>query len=154
MEQLTIRGPEKLVITVSDETWQQISQLRADYTSCIKLAEETDSKKEDAYLRAEAKEALDKLCKLCPHYHTVCLQSEYNSSYTMDCSDSHPEIRQCLCCGTHEYGYGGFKILTTEPFARFEGKYPNQIKEPLSYLLSEATEIAEIQGYRYFGNRR
>ena len=154
MERLRIKGPEKVVVNISDETWQKVTQLRVDYTSCLKLAAETDSKKEDNYLRAEASRALDELRKLCPHYHTVCLQSEYNGSYLNDYDDHRPEIRMCLCCGEKEYGYEHFKILITEPFARFENKYPEQIANPLDYLLSEATEIAETQGYRYFGNRR
>lgn len=151
MEKIKLKGPEASVFQVPDE----ISKLRNDYISCLKLAGETDSKKEDSYLRAEAKQALDNLRKICPHQHCVCLRSEYNGSYSMDYDDHHQEHRICLCCGADEYAWNpDWKILTIEPFARFEGKCPNQIARPLGYLLSEATEIAETQGYNYFGHRR
>jgi len=140
---------------VSDETWQQVSRLRNDYISCLKLATETDSKKEDTYLRAEATKALTELRQICPHQHCVCLCSEYNGSYSMDYDDKHREHRICLCCGVEEYAWNpDWTILKVEPFSRFEGKFPDQIKYPLSYLLSEATDIAESQGYNYFGYRR
>lgn len=132
------------------EFWNKISQLRNDHITCLKLAQESDSKKEDAYLREEAKKALDELRKLCPHQHSVCLHSEYNGSYIMDYSDHYPEHRICLCCGIDEYAYNSsWKTLTVQPFARFEDKYPDQVKHPLQYLLTEATEIAETQGYYY-----
>lgn len=153
--QYQIKGPEKVEINVSDETWQQVSHLRNDYTSCLKLARESDSKKEDAYLREEARKALESLRKICPHYHTVCLCSEYHGSYLDDYDDAHKEHRICLCCGAEEYAWNpDWKTLKTEPFSRFEGKYPEQIKHPLDYLLSVSTEIAETKGYHYFGHRR
>lgn len=152
MSQLKIKGPEKVVLQVSEETWKQVTQLRNDHTSCIKLARETDSKKEEVYLKQEAATALDKLRKICPHQHCVCLRSEYHGSYSYDYDDNHNEHRICLCCGVSEYAWNpDWKILTVEPFSRFEGKEPDQIKYPLSYLLSESTEIAEEKGYHYFG---
>lgn len=155
MEQIRFKGPERVVVNISEETWQKVSQLRVDYTSCLKLAGETDSKKETAYLMEEATKALDELRKICPHQHCVCLVSEYRGSYSYDYDDNHEEHRICLCCGIDEYAWNpDWKILITEPFARFEGKCPNQIARPLGYLLSEATEIAETQGYNYFGYRR
>lgn len=130
-------------------------QLRHDYISCIKLAQETDSKSEDAFLRTEAAQALDKLRQVCPHSETVCLQSEYEGSYLEDYSDHNPEYRICLMCGMQESAYQDkFSKLTTVPFARFEGKYPDQIKHPLSYLLLESKEIAEKEGYHYYGRVR
>jgi len=153
MSKLKIRGPDKPLLTeVSEETWKRVSQLRNEHTSCTKLARETDSKKEDLYLKTEAATALAELRKICPHKHTVCLRSEYHDS-SMD-NDSHSEHRICLCCGVEEYAWKpDWKILTVEPFSRFEGKYPDQIKNPLFYLLSDATQIAEEQGYNYFGWR-
>jgi len=129
--------------------------LRHDYISCIKLAKETDSKKEEAFLKSEANKALEQLRKECQHTHTVCRRSQYNGSYLDDYSDHHNEYRVCLCCGIEEGAYDNeFKTLTTKPFSRFENKYPDQIKNPLSYLLNDCVEIAEKQGYHYFGNRK
>lgn len=153
---LEIKGPVKPDTTeVSENIWVKVSSLRNDYTSCLKLARETDSKKEDAYLRLEAAKALEELRKICPHKHCVCLASEYEGSYSMDYDNSHKEHRICLCCGLEEYAWNpDWKELKTKPFSRFENKYPDQIKNPMKYLLSDATEIAETQGYHYFGNRR
>jgi hypothetical protein len=149
---LKIKGPEKPVITVSDEVWAQIYKLRNDHIICLKLASETDSKKEDFYLKKEAEKALDELRKICPHQHCVCLRSEYQGSYSYDYDDHHQEHRICLCCGIDEYACNpDWKVLTTKPFSRFEGETPEQIKHPLFYLLSEVTELAEEKGYNYFG---
>ena len=127
-------------------------QFRREYMACIKLANETDSKKEDAHLRGEARVALDALFKACPHIHAVCLCSEYQGSYSMDYDDAHNEKRICLCCGKEESAWkSDWKILTATPFARFEGNCPDQIKHPLSYLLAETVEVAETQGYGYMG---
>ena len=147
-------NPEKVIVTTSNEVWNQVLLLRHDYMGCLKLADETDSKKEDVFLKQEAKKALDQLRLICPHHHTVCLCSQYEGSYSMDYSDSHKEHRICLCCGVEEYTWDqDCKILTTVPFARFESNQPDQIKHPLKYLLSEATEIAESQGYHYYGHK-
>jgi hypothetical protein len=129
---------------------EELIQLRNTYVSCLKLAQETDSKKEEAYLKKDAADALAQLRKVCTHRHTVCLCSEYQGSYSMDYDDNRHEHRICLCCGVEEYAWNpDWKVLTTEPFSRFEGDLPKQIKYPLSYLLSEATEVAEEKGYRY-----
>jgi hypothetical protein len=141
------------------------SELRQTYRACLKLASETDSKKEDATLRADAKQALDELKKICLHNHIVCLRSEYEGSYSDDYDDKHPEDRICLECGVTESAYhnrydGGFKFLNNKPIARFEGgiysvkgrePMPDQMLHPLSYLLSECIEIAETKGYHYGG---
>ena len=130
---------------------KKLIKLRNEYVSCIKLAKETDSKKEDAHLKEEAKIALEQLKKCCTHNYTVVQQSEYSGSYSYDYDDHSPEDRICLICGTEEYAYENkFKILTTVPFSRFEGKFADQIKNPLSYLLSDTIEVAE-KGYEYFG---
>lgn len=126
---------------------EQVLQLRHTYMSCLKLAKETDSKKEEAYLKKEATDALTELRKVCNHQDTVCLRSE---SYDYD--DHYPEDRICLCCGIEEDACNDkWKVLTIIPFARFESKQPDQVKHPLNYLLTEAREVAETQGYRYFG---
>jgi hypothetical protein len=153
MSSLKIKGSEKVLLSeVSEEIWNQISQLRNDYISCLKLAKETDSKKEEAYLKKEATDSLNKLRKVCPHQHTVCFRSEYDGSYLMDFNDSHQEHRVCLCCGIEEYAWNpDWKVLKIKPFSRFERDQPEQIKNPLSYLLSDVTEIAESKGYNYFG---
>lgn len=128
--------------------------LRNEYTSCLKLANETDSKKEDKLLRQEAIDILNKLQKICKHEYTVCLQSEYEGSYTDDYSDKNPEYRKCLCCGLTESAYSGkFDKLITKPFSRFENKYPDQIENPLSYLLYECVESAGEYGYTYHGHK-
>jgi ElaB/YqjD/DUF883 family membrane-anchored ribosome-binding protein len=130
----------------------QALQLRHTYLSCLKLAGETDSKKEDAYLRKEASDALVELRKTCNHQDTVCLRSEYGGSYTDDYDDGHPEERICLCCGLEEDSYDNkWKTLTATPFSRFEGDTPIQVKHPLNHLLTEAREVAETKGYHYFG---
>lgn len=148
---LVIRGPS---LDAREDLDPETLQLRNEHISCLKLAQETDSKREDAFLRSEAHVLLIKLRIQCKHIYTVCLCSEYEGSYTDDYSDSHPEERICLSCATREsvsQRYGDkFKTLAAEPFARFEGKCPDQIKNPLSYLLSETIEIALAQGYRYF----
>lgn len=154
MSKLRIKGPETVVLPVDTELWEKVSTLRHDYMSCVKLARETDSKKEETFLLQEAKTALQQIRKMCPHTHTVCLNSEYGGSYSMDYDDGCPEHRICLCCGIDEYAHNEeFKQLTTTPFSRFENKFPDQIKNPLCYLLAEATEIAEKEGYHYFGTR-
>jgi hypothetical protein len=133
---------------------EKLIQLRNDYISCLKLARETDSKKEEAYLKQEAAKSLAQLREICPHNHTVCTRSEYGGSSSWDYDDRHPEYRICLCCGITDDAYDNkFEKLTTVPFKRFEGKYPDQIKNPLCYLLTEATEVAEKEGYRYFGGK-
>ncbi len=130
-------------------------QLRNEYVSCLKLANETDSKKEDAQLRSEARKALTGLVSICPHNHTVVKNSQYAGSYSMDYDDRKAEARVCLCCGYTEQAYDNeFATLTTTPFIRFEGNYPNQVKDPFRYLLSEAKEAAEKEGYQYFGWRK
>jgi hypothetical protein len=131
----------------------KVLQLRHNYLSCHKLARETDSKKEDAYLKSEAGKALEELRKLCPHKQTVCLQSEHEGFQSMDYDDAHQERRICLCCGESESAWNpDWKILTTIPFARFEQDSPIQIRNPLSFLLTELVEIAETKGYHYSGS--
>lgn len=140
--------------TMASEEGQALA-LRQEYAACIKLANETDSKKEDLHLRGEAEVALEALREVCPHTHAVCLRSEYGGSYSMDYDDNHPERRICLCCGVDEWAYDSeWKILTVLPFSRFEGDAPIQITSPLSYLLTEAIEVAETKGYHYFGSVR
>jgi hypothetical protein len=134
---------------------EQAHALRHTYLSCIKLARETDSKKEDAYLKVEASKALEELRKVCTHENTVCLRSEYEGSSSMDYDDRYPEDRICLCCGITESAYNNkWKILTVLPFARFEDKVPLQVKEPLLFLLTEARDVAETRGYHYMGRVR
>jgi hypothetical protein len=131
----------------------QALALRQEYMACIKLANETDSKKEDNHLRGEARIALDSLFKVCPHIHTVCLRSEHEGFQSMDWDDAHKEDRICLCCGEEESAWNpDWKILTATPFARFESDCPGQIKDPLSYLLTEVVDIAETKGYCYSGS--
>lgn len=149
---MRIRGPERAP-QLSGEAWDKVSKLRSEYMSCVKLAHETDSKKEEAYLKADAKKSLEELQATCPHQHIVCLQSASRGSYSMDYDDRYPEKRVCLCCGITEAAWTGehFKVLIYMPFARFEDNGPEQIKNPLSYLLTDACEIAETKGYAYFG---
>ncbi len=129
----------------------EILQLRNVYASCIKLTNETDSKKEDFQLQAEAALALIQLQEKCSHMYIVCQRSSYEGSSCMDYDDRYPEERICLCCGIKEYSSNDkFKSLNNDPLARFEGVYPDQIKNPLLYLLSETIEIALAQGYKYF----
>lgn len=133
-------------------------QLRHEYRSCLKLAAETDSKKEDVLLREEAASLLKKLREICPHEEVVCLCSEYDGSYTDDYSDKNPEDRICLCCGINESAYGiKFLTLIKAPIARFTGgrysdKLPAEMKNPLDFLLSEVKEFAIEKGYHYFGS--
>lgn len=125
-------------------------QLRNEYISCIKLARETDSKKEDALLRQEAAGILSDLRGQCSHEHTVCLRSEYEGSYSMDYDDCYPESRVCLVCGSNESAYDKkWTRLITKPFTRFEGNAPDQIKFPLDYLFTESKQMAEEKGYQY-----
>ena len=130
------------------------TKLRSEYQACLKLAGETDSKKEDEFLRSEAKRLLGELKYCCPHYEVVCTRSEYSGSHCMDYDDSHPETRLCLCCGVEENSsprfQERFKILTLRPFARFEGNLPPEISKPLEYLLAESVQTAESKGYHYF----
>ena len=133
-------------------TQEQALQLRHTYLSCLKLAQETDSKKEDAYLKKEAADALTELRRVCNHKDTVCLSSGSEGSHCMDYDDACKEHRICLCCGVEEYAWDpDWKILTVFPFSRFESEQPNQVTKPLNYLLTEAREVAETKGYHYFG---
>lgn len=133
----------------------KVLQLRHDYCVCIKLANETDSKKEDAELRIEAAQILIKLKENCPHEDVVCLRSEYHDYSDPDYN--HDEQRICLCCGIYESAWDKkFEKLITEPFSRLEINYysdklPEQMKNPLNFLLSEAKEIALEKSYRCFG---
>lgn len=130
---------------------EQALQLRHTYLSCLKLARETDSKKEDAYLKKEAADALTELRKVCNHQDTVSLCDEYDGSYSRDYDDHHAAHRICLCCGTEEYSYDDkWKVLTNSPFARAGSKPPAQLKNPLNYLLTEVRELAETKGFPYF----
>lgn len=135
---------------VSDGFYNKTLQLRSEYSSCVKLAIETDSKKEEALLKKEAADVLEKLRKVCPHQHTVCLCTEYDGSYSFDdvpCK----EHRICLYCGVEEYAWNpNWKILTTVPFSRFASNPPAQIKNPLSHLLTDVLEIAMEKGFKYF----
>lgn len=146
----------------------KVAELRQTYRACLKLADETDSKKEDMSLRNEATLALQELKKICPHDHIVCLRSEYEGSYTDDYDDAHPEDRICVCCGVIESAYlrknygKGFQVLTKNPLARFEGGIyqtgggsimPPEMKSPLSFLLTECVEVAETKGHHYFVGR-
>jgi len=130
-----------------------IINFRHEYKACLKLANETDSKKEDLLLREEAKKNLDNLRRLCSHEHIVILNSLYNSPRSYD-NDDISEKRICLCCGICEYSgtFTGSKFLKliNTPISRFESDAPKQILTPLSYLLTEVIEIAKEKGYKVF----
>ena len=122
--------------------------LRLEYQACIRLADGTDSKREDRQLREDAKALLAELRKTCPHDHVVILNSEYEGSYTMDYDDHRPGSRICLCCGVEETAWGGqFKTLRTMPIRRYESDTPAGVREPLKYGLADVTEIAMQRGY-------
>ena len=133
--------------------------LRHDYRRRIELANETDSKSTDLKLRKEAAACLKDLKATCKHEGSIVVtRSEYGGSHSYDYDDAHPEYRICLCCGTQETGwnFSTSKIepkLVGIPIARFEGTYPDQIENPLSYPLSEAIDTAKKKGYIYFGKR-
>lgn len=135
------------------DNYERAMSLRNEHRACLKLAGLTDSKKEDAHLREEAAKALAELKSICPHLEVVILRSEYSGSYSEDYDDRNPEERKCLICGVVESKYRDsrreqFEILKNEHTKwRFEGKYPDQVKNPLGYLLSECTEAAAT-GYR------
>lgn len=131
-----------------------ILQLRNDYRACIKLANETDSKSIDASLKKEASMLLGQLRSSCKHEDSiVVLRSEYEGSRSWDYDNAHPEDRICLCCGIGESAYHSdkFKKLQSLPIARFENNCPDQVKKPLTYLLSEVQDLARSKGYVYFG---
>ena len=125
-----------------------LDQIRHEYRACLKLEAETDSRREAASLKLEASELLRRLQDGCKHVHTVTLQSPYSGSYSMDYDDRQQGHRICLCCGTYEYAWQDdeYEILTV-PFARFERGAPDEVKNPLGYLLTEAVQAAE-KGYR------
>ena len=83
----------------------ELTKLRNEYKSCIKLADETDSKKEEKYLCKKAEFLLTKLQTECPHNEIVCTQRSYRGSQIDNYEDKHPEIRICLCCGIKEEAY-------------------------------------------------
>ncbi len=122
-------------------------KLRNEYRACIKLAQESDSKKEATHLKKEADELLQKLQASCGHSNTVILRSAFEGSYCMDYDDYHYEERICLTCGLAEAG-PSFSYLIAKPIARFEGNYSKQIKSPLFFLLEECKEIALTTGYK------
>ncbi len=122
-------------------------ELRHGYRACIKLAKETDSKREEAALVSEADVLLNALRERCAHELTVILESSYQGCHSMDYDDRRPGTRICLKCGIGEREYDAdFKILV-DPFVRFEGNAPEEVRHPLRYLLAEAVEGA-ARGYR------
>lgn len=125
---------------------QRVEELRNTYRACIKIADETDSKKEDAMLRADAKEALEELKKICTHDWCIMTQRPYNGDYDSDYSNTISEYRRCLFCNVFESSYSGFAILN-KPATIYlsEDKY-DQAKRPLLYLLSEISEVIEKNG--------
>lgn len=125
--------------------FNEIQELRNDYKALLKLANETDSKKLDIELRAEAKQILKKLQDNCPHNHTVILRE---SDYSDDSYES--EIRVCLCCGVKEYSTKAweklkivqYKFLIPHPHYICNcARCPKQLQEPLDYLLLECIDI-------------
>lgn len=131
---------------------EEVKSLRLEYRACLKLANETDSKKEDTILREEAKRLLVLLREKCPHAEVVMLRSAYEGSSCMDYDDRHGEDRICLCCGYTEYAsYSDmFTVLKVMPIARFENNAPPEVAKPLEYLLTDSVETALEKGYRVF----
>jgi hypothetical protein len=129
---------------------EHVIALRNEYRACLKIANESDSKKETSFLLDEALRKVKELKKICKHKYIICLHSLYKGSYSYDYDDAHPELRICICCGEVESSYDSFLILKNKPFSRFENNAPVQIKKPLLYLLNEVIEVAESQGFLYF----
>jgi hypothetical protein len=123
-----------------------------------KLHRTTDSRKEATEAQSKERELLENLQASCPHTTTVCTNSEYKGSYSHDHEDSHGEGRVCLFCGTSETAYNEeFKILTTEPIARFERGDTAWNKDPLDYDFSRLVEWCDPSRYNnayfYFGKQ-
>lgn len=129
-----------------DDPYEKAKELRLTYRSCLKIADETDSKKEDAYLRAEAKSTLEELKKICPHKDVAIVGIEYR--WYSDDDRGTPERRKCLCCDTNEEKYveghkEKFLILKDENTKwRIDSKPHDELTNPLKYLLSECQEVA------------
>jgi len=139
--------------------------LRETIRSLRKQAAETDSRSEHTRLTAEAASQLKTLQASCPHEHVVCLWSEYEGSRSYDNEDSHPELRKCLVCEITDtgwdkkhqqngQGWADFKVLTKEPFARFEMRNNKSEfnREPLAHDLQELIDDCKTRGYPYFGS--
>jgi len=130
------------------DAYEKAKELRTSYRSCLKIADETDSKKEDTWLRVEAKATLEELKKICPHKDVIIMCSEYDGSYTNDYEDSMPECRKCLCCDIKEAHHLKFKNSKFEYLKdvdvqwRIDSKHHDQLTNPLNYLLSECQEVA------------
>lgn len=137
---------------VKTEAHDQALALRHEYRACVKIAQDTDSKKEAASLTVEAKGLLERLRKVCPHEETIVLNS-YSPSYSWD-EDANPERRICLCCGVRDemYYYNGTPekkpLILLHPKGHWNARKGSQIdlKEPLKYLLSECLE--DVRLYR------
>lgn len=120
-------------------------QIRREYRACIKLADLTDSKREDGILRRDAAKLLDELKQACRHAHVVILRHEYAGSYSYDYDDAHGADHVCLCCGAMECDIRGgkFETLTTPPFASLRSNLPApELLAPLKYSLLECIEAA------------
>lgn len=120
-----------------------IIDIRHNYRAAIKLAHESDSKKETLSLVAMAKEELTQLRLECPHEHIVELSPAYEGSYSYDYDDWRVAHLICLMCGLEEYGP---KVLVKTPMYRCAGQLPLELREPLKFLLSEAVSAAEEHG--------
>jgi hypothetical protein len=130
---------------------EEITRLRNDYRACLKLATETDSKKDDVYFRSEAQKSLEELQKICSHEFVVVLNSYQKTYSSYESSD--PERRICLICGIKEQAMSQshFHQLKQNPLSRFEENAPPEVEHPLEYLLEESKELALEKGSKYFG---
>lgn len=143
---------------------EKIQGLRDQYRACVKLADETDSKRDDVYLRKEAAEILVELRKVCDHTYTVVPQEYYEGSYCEDRTDAHKEKRLCLVCDIYEYAWKAedYKALKSTPFARIreDSRYSPMrpemkaaLNNPLQFLLSEMVDMVNAEGLTYYPAR-
>lgn len=135
-----------------------LHKIRKEILRLRKLARTTDSRKEAAEASTKAHTLLEALHAGCLHTFVVCTESEYRGSSSYDYDDRHGESRLCLACGVYETAYDeDFKVLATEPFARFErgGDRAWNGRDPLDYDLKKLVDWCNPNKYNnayfYFG---
>jgi hypothetical protein len=121
-------------------------KLRHEYMSCIKLADETDSKKEDKVLREDAKSILETLKKSCKHQYVIITQDEYYDCYEAYNERYYNEERICLCCSLSDDSQkkGPLFLAKIKPIARY---FKKDLNYPLKLLLQDILDMVVKHGY-------
>jgi len=143
---------------------EHLNTVRQHIVENGKIIRSTDSKREEEIARQNRTVAIEVLRKACPHDLIVIRYSE-GCDYDEKCTTE--GLMMCVRCGLTETGYrakvrdykwnpGTYKVLTTEPFARFASgpAYGSSIQngcwtkgDPLDTPLDELLEWIKAVGY-------